>query len=68
MDEVELVVKGHIDELRMQRTFTYWKVLSAATMKSPPSEIEMFPLPYDDELIEENKVEDWIEFYHNATK
>jgi hypothetical protein len=70
MDQIEIAIRGYVDNLRQQREFAYNIMLSSGMMgKTPQSKFEVLPLPYDDELNKGSlKDPDNIQAFYDAGK
>jgi hypothetical protein len=67
-DEVLLIIKGKIDDMRFQRLCA-WKIVEGFRgSKDMPELINFCPLPYDDEIVKQEKKEqvDSFEFYKES--
>lgn len=66
-----LVIKGKVDDWRLQRK-SAWKIAEAFRgSQQMPSEYDFYPLPFDREAIEKEKQEqdkDIAEWHKNASK
>lgn len=53
MDEVDLKIRGKVDEWRILRDHAF--LIHCSTVEKPVNKMEALPLPFDDELIEEER-------------
>jgi len=67
MDEIELVVKGKVQDWRVHRNNAYLIHCSLVAMKDRAVLTDALPLPYDFEIIN-NSTKDLVDFYNEAVK
>lgn len=64
MDEIEIAVEGWVENLRFQRRAAY----VGGQWKKGTRETDIYSLPFDEELTENNSADDIERFYNEAFK
>jgi hypothetical protein len=67
-DEVLLVIKGKVDDWRVQRVCAYKVVEGFRGSKDMPDMTDFLPLPYDEEItkVDKGQIESDLELYKQA--